>query len=73
MALTNATTSMPTFTAPTAPTVLTFNLTVSGSYNSIPSGSINAATVTVTVAIPPVNQRPTAEAGDAQSVGAAAP
>ena len=68
VALTNETTSMPTFTAPTAPTVLTFNLTVSGSYNSIPSGSTNADTVTVTVAIPTVNQRPTAEAGDAQSV-----
>ena len=36
VALTNETTSMPTFTAPTAPTVLTFNLTVSGSYKFDP-------------------------------------
>ena len=68
VALTNANTSMPTFTAPPTRAVLTFSLTVSGSYNLTPSGSTNAATVTVTVAIPTVNQRPTAEAGDAQSV-----
>ena len=33
-----------------------------------PSGSTNADTVTVTVAIPTVNQRPTANAGANQSV-----
>ena len=68
VALTNANTSMPTFTAPPTRAVLTFSLTVSGSYNLTPSGSTNADMVTVTVAIPTVNQRPTAEAGDAQSV-----
>ena len=67
--LTNETTSMPTFTAPTTPAVLTFSLTVSGSYNSIPSGSTNADTVTVAVT---ANQPPIANAGLGQSVAGGA-
>ena len=53
VALTNANTSMPTFTAPATTAVLTFSLRVGGSYNSIASGSTDTDTVTITVAVPP--------------------
>jgi hypothetical protein len=65
--LSSATVARPTFTAPTGPATLTFQLVVNdGQVNSSP------ASVTITVSAPVVNQPPVANAGPNQTVLSAA-
>ena len=68
MTLTGANTATPSFTAPAGPATLTFELTVCDQ-----EPLCDTDTVVVTVGEqPPVNQAPTADAGDDQTVAAGA-
>ena len=67
VALNGADTATPSFTAPETTAELTFRLTVTDG-----RGGGDADTVSVTVALPPPNQPPEADAGDDQTVTAGA-